>query len=526
MAQTRIDDCLSNRDGVLFIENVASTSLVERFGSPLFVFSEDQIRRNVRRFCDAFEKGWTAGPVKVMPAAKANWIVAIQRVLADEGCGADIYSAGELDVTLRAGVDPRFISVNGVPKDKEHIRRTIEVGARLTIDSLQDVAFLEELAPTLSNTAYVRLRIRPAISEFVKKSDFSPDGMIPTDLVALVYKGGLSIDEVIEAGKRVMKLPNVEIVGFHAHNGRHHRSTLYWEAQMHAYARDLGRVCEALGGCQPQEISVGGGFAIPRDPHNAAIDYRDPFLLNALHLLSLGLKYFGPKVRYRVIDKLLTFIEGHPNTIPAPSIEEYGAATTKALLEALPQYGVDPSGVMLQVEPGRAIHGNAGVHLATVEATKKMTSPIKWNLVTVNTTEFWMTGGRLEHHLHDYRIANRLNAPRTIKADVVGRSCYGDRLLGAVRVPEVEIGDLFAFLDTGAYQEVSASNFNAMPRPSAVLVTGDQAAVIRRAETLNDIFRRDELPEHLANFDPAMGNDMPSAEEATESHDQVQRASR
>ena len=66
MTETRIDDCLSNRDGVLFIEELASTELVERFGSPLFVFSENQIRRNVRRFQDAFETGWTAGPVKVM----------------------------------------------------------------------------------------------------------------------------------------------------------------------------------------------------------------------------------------------------------------------------------------------------------------------------------------------------------------------------------------------------------------------------------------------------------------------------
>lgn len=513
MTQTRIDDCLSNRDGVLFIEEMSSTELVDRFGSPLFVFSEDQIRRNVRRFRSAFEKGWTVGPVKVMPAAKANWVFAIQRVLADEDCGADIYSAGELDVALRAGVDPQFISVNGVPKEKEHIRRTVEVGARLTIDSLRDVDFLEEIAPSLSKKASVRLRIRPAISGFVKKSDFSPDGMVPTDLVALVYKGGLSIGEVIEAGKRVMKLPNVEVVGFHAHHGRHHRSTLYWEAQMHAYARDLAHVCQALGGYRPQEISIGGGFAIPRDPFNAATHYSDPFLLGSLHLISLGLKRLGPKIRYRVINRLLTLIEGHPNAIAAPSIEEYGAATTAALLEALPLHGIDPTGIMLQLEPGRAIHGNAGVHLSTVRATKKMTSPITWNLVTVDTSEFWMTGGRFEHHLHDHCIANRLNAPKAMKADVVGRSCYGDRLLGAVRLPEVEVGDVFAFLDTGAYQEVSASNFNAMPRPAAVLVTGDRAAVIRRAETLDDVFRRDELPEHLAASSSAGPHDLPAHEE-------------
>ena len=110
-----------------------------------------------------------------------------------------------------------------------------------------------------------------------------------------------------------------------------------------------------------------------------------------------------------------------------------------------------------------------------------------------------MTGGRFEHHLHDFRVANRLDAAPAIKADVVGRSCYGDRLLGAVSIPDVEEGDLFALLDTGAYQEVSASNFNAMPRPASVLVTDDRAVVIRRAETLDDVFARDVLPEHLAD---------------------------
>ncbi len=511
MTQKRIDECLSNRAGVLFIEELDSTELVERFGSPLFVFSEDQLRRNVRRFRDAFEKGWTAGAVKVMPAVKANWILAVQRVLADERCGADIYSPGELNIALRAGFDPAFISANGVPKDKEHIARTLEVGARLTIDSLRDVDFLEALAPKLSGTARVRLRLRPALSEFVKKTDFAADGMVPTDLAALLYKGGLSIDEVIEAGRRVVSIPNVELVGFHEHHGRHHRSTEYWQAQMRAYAKDMGRVCEALDGYRPQEISIGGGFAVPRDPFMAATHHSDPVLFGALHLVSLGLKYLGSRVRYRVIDRLLSAVEGHPNTIAAPTIEAYASATTAALLEALPKHGIEPSGIMLQLEPGRALHGNAGVHLTTVQTTKHMTSPINWNLVTIDTSEFWMVGGRFEHHLHDYCVANRMDSEAAMKADVVGRSCYGDRLLAAVPMPEVEIGDVIALLDTGSYQEVSASNFNAMPRPASVLVTGDRAAVIRRAEKLDDVFARDELPEHLAPFDTAEDDQQPIA---------------
>lgn len=52
-------------------------------------------------------------------------------------------------------------------------------------------------------------------------------------------------------------------------------------------------------------------------------------------------------------------------------------------------------------------------------------------------------------------------------------------------------------MDVGAYQEVSMSNFNAMPRPATVLVSGERVEVIRRAETLEDVFQRDVIPDYL-----------------------------
>lgn len=80
-SQTKqLDACLSIRDDHLFIEQCDTVDLVGEFGSPIFVLSEDQLRRNVREFQTAFQNGWSDGPVKVMPAAKANWIAAIQRI--------------------------------------------------------------------------------------------------------------------------------------------------------------------------------------------------------------------------------------------------------------------------------------------------------------------------------------------------------------------------------------------------------------------------------------------------------------
>jgi hypothetical protein len=91
--------------------------------------------------------------VKVLPAAKTNWVLAVQRILADEGCGCDIYSPGELSAALRAGVEPQFISVNGVPKDTDHIHRSIQVGAQRTVDSLEELAVIEQAAADLGQTA-------------------------------------------------------------------------------------------------------------------------------------------------------------------------------------------------------------------------------------------------------------------------------------------------------------------------------------------------------------------------------------
>jgi len=149
------------------------------------------------------------------------------------------------------------------------------------------------------------------------------------------------------------------------------------------------------------------------------------------------------------------------------------------------------------------MHGNTGIHLTTVRNLKRMTSPIRYNVIVVDTTEFWFTGGRYEHHLHDYVFANKVDAPPLAKADIIGRSCYGDRLYPFVPIPQVVVGDVLAMLDTGAYREVSMSNFNAMPRPATVLVTGDRAEIIRRAETEEDVFRRDLIPERLRVTQPA-----------------------
>ncbi len=498
VGKDKIDDCLSVRNDRLFIEALDTVEIVNQYGSPVFVISEDQIRRNIRRFQKAFEDGWTDGPVKVMPAAKASWNTAIQYIIASEGCGCDIYSAGELAVALAAGFDPQYISVNGVPKDRDHIFNSVKQGTRLTIDGVEEFDMIEQAAKELSHPAKVRLRLKPAIKGFTAYSDFVPSGPLSTDLAALAYKGGLPRDAVIYIGNKIRKSKQVELVGFHEHHGRHHASVRFWEEQMKSYAEEIGIVCQALGGFQPQEIDIGGGFACPRDPFASEIKFSEPYEYLILYGLSRLLSPF-PALRYKVvsaiIDKAICFI---PNQKMAPSIEDYGLACTQTLKRELIRRGINTRGVMLQLEPGRSLHGNTGIHLTQIKSIKRMNDPIKWHIAALDTTEFWFTGGRYEHHVYDYIFANKAGAPLTDKMDIVGRSCYGDRLFPAIMVPgDLAPGDIMAILDVGAYQEVSMSNFNAMPRPATLLASGDKISLIRKAETQEDVFRRDVLPGHL-----------------------------
>jgi diaminopimelate decarboxylase len=227
------------------------------------------------------------------------------------------------------------------------------------------------------------------------------------------------------------------------------------------------------------------------------INRLDGPLLSAFWALLPVLRLLGDNVRYRAISRGLKMFSKSPNRKLVPGIEAYAEAITSEFRKQFSEHGIPVRGMHLQIEPGRSIYGNAGVHLSSVLKTKTQSRPISWNWVLLDTTYFYLTGGVFEYNLHDFVVANHTDRPAEIHTDVVGRSCYADRILPEVRFPRVDPGDLVAFLDMGAYQEVSACNFNALPRPGTVLVKGDKAEWIRLPETNKDVFRRDVVPERF-----------------------------
>jgi len=502
-ATMRDYDCLSVRNGVLHIEGASTVDLAEQFGTPLFVFSEAQIRENLRRFREAFAEDWP-GPVDVLPAMKANTLLATRQILSNEGAGADIYSPEELDGVLQTGVDPARVSVNGGGKPKEHLRTCVDAGVRITIEDVHEIDLIQEVAAKLGKVAKVRFRVKPALPNLWRPTDFS-QMTVPIDLGVQVYKSGVPPEYLEEMGHRVFAMPNVELVGLHFHSGRHHPSLWYWEGMMVRFARLVGELSKAWGGWQPSEIDIGGGMASPRDPHNKEFP-RSEFLLTALgYPFLVGLRGLGEKAYHAMLARILAVLTSQSDPKAPPTIEEYGRAITSVLRRELKTNGVSTGGVRLQIEPGRAMYGDTGIHLARIKTVKRQTSPIPYTWVLTDTTYFFLAGGVFEHNRHPFVFVEQPDAPATQTADIVGHSCYADQIVLGARVPEVETGDIVALLETGAYQESSASNFNSLPRPASVLVNGDQAELIKRAETIGDVYGRDVIPDRLRHVgDPAL----------------------
>lgn len=496
-ARKNIDDCLSIRNGCLYIEECNSVELVRQFGSPIFVVSENQLRRNIRKYQKAFEDRWPEGKVNILPAVKANYILALQHILSREGSGFDVYSSGELDAVLQSGVEPELVSVNGSDKSEEFIRKSINAEVKITIDNVYDIDTVEKIANELDKKVKVRLRLRPDFPNLWQPTGFAHE-KVPIDLCVQVYRCGIPKEQIVSLGSRALNMKNIEVTGLHIHLGRNHRSVKYWKETIKSYVKLIAELKEAWGGWVPGEIDVGGGIPIPRDPFGKLINKANEVMLAILWLAMLFLRIFGEKIRYKIISSILDRFVGHkPKEVLAPAIEEYAEGITGTMRRELIRHGIDPGGITLQLEPGRSMYGNAGIHLSTVTKVKHQTEPIKWNWVMLDTTYFFMTYGVFENSCHSFIFANKADQKPVKVADIVGRSCAADRIIPEARIPEVQEGDTIAILDTGAYQEASSCNFNAIKRPATVLVNGDSAEIIKHAETQEDVFRRDVIPERF-----------------------------
>jgi diaminopimelate decarboxylase len=449
----------SIRDGGLFVEGVACADLAARFGTPLYVMSETRLRANVRRLSAALAAAWPLGDARLLPSIKANPTLATRAVLSDEGAGCDTFGETEFEAALRAGVPPPLISVNGASKSAALVARAVQAGSRITLDSARELDLTDAAARAAGTTARVRIRLRPRLAGLDEPSQLAHDGSTVAD-VFQAYKAGVPIDDAADLGRRALRLPDVELAGVHVHFARQTTEPALWRAQVESFAGLLAELSAAWDGWLPAEIDLGGGWPSPLDP----VARREP--------------------------------DGRDRPRP-PAAEVFAATVASALAEALESRGLARAGTLLEAEPGRSVYADAGLHLATVTNVKRQTDPQPRRWVETDTSEVFLIDTTMESSYFPVVAVERADAPPVETADVTGISCNFDLIAPAAPLPAVAAGDVLAFLETGAYQEASAANFNGLPRPATVLVSGGQAEVVKRAETVADVLARDTIPARL-----------------------------
>jgi len=200
-------DLFDYKDAALFCEDVAISQIAQKVGTPFYLYSKNTLLRHYRRL----EESLASIDHIICFAMKANPSLAICKVLADEGSGADVVSDGELYRAIKAGIPPEKIVFNGNGKTAEELRAAIESDVLMfNADSEGEIILLNRIAGEMGCTACVSLRVNPDI-------DPRTHPYISTGLKE--NKFGVPIDNAVEFYKEADAMPNVDVVGIHMHIG-------------------------------------------------------------------------------------------------------------------------------------------------------------------------------------------------------------------------------------------------------------------------------------------------------------------
>ena len=425
-----------NSQDLLEIGGCDIKTLVQQFGSPLYILDEQTLRTACRQYRDAFKR-YYPGNSQVLYASKAWNCLAVCAIAANEGLGIDVVSGGELYTALQAGVSPDKLYLHGNNKSVEELRFAIESGCTIVVDNWLELHTLVNLAQNSSSQPIrIMLRLTPGIEchthEYIRTGH-------------LDSKFGFDPNQIDEVFRFLSQQSSLNCVGLHAHIG-----SQIFEQQPH---QDLGGVMvewltkAASYGLQVQEVNVGGGLGI----------------------------------RYTESDD-------------PPKIDAWVKTVCSAIVEACEAQQV-PLPKLLS-EPGRSLIGTACVTAYTVGSRKVIPEMRTYVAVDGGMSD----NPRPITYQSRYRalIANRMSAPLSETVTIAGKHCEsGDILIKDAQLPPTEPGDILVVMGTGAYNYSMASNYNRLPRPAAVLVNNGEANLILQRESYQDLIRHDCLPERL-----------------------------
>jgi diaminopimelate decarboxylase len=401
--------------GELTLGGIRASELADEHGTPLVVYCEQTLRAQAKAYRRAAPGALVAYGAKAFPN------VALLRLFAEEGLGADVSTLGELTLALRAGLPGERLIVHGNNKSDEELQAAAEADAAFVVlDALDEPARAAE-----ARVRRVLVRVTSGIEadthEAIRTGHHgSKFGLPPAAAIR-------ALAAAREAG--------LEAAGLHVHVGSQLLDataagmTVEWLAGFSA-------ACRAELDWTPAVVDLGGGLGVRHVPGEEA-----------------------------------------------PSVEEFVGELLGRLERGFDLHGLPRPDVVL--EPGRSLVGRAGVALYRVGVVKDASETA--HIVAVDGGMSDNPRPMLYGARYTALLANRADEPPARAFTVTGRHCEEEVLVGRAELPEPRRGDLLAVPASGAYTLAMSSNYNAVPRPAAVLVGDGRAQVIRRRETLADV---------------------------------------
>ncbi len=314
------------------IDGVSVKSLIEQFGSPVFVMSERTIRENYRDAVRAFTTRYPK--VQFAWSYKTNYLNAVCDVFHQEGSWAEVVSRFEYEKALHNGVPGNKIIFNGPDKTDDDLTVAIENNSPIHIDHLDELYRLTQLASDMAKRPNVAIRIN------------MDTGVYPMwDRFGFNYENGAAWDAI----NKIMTSDHLNLVGLHTHIGTYMLSPS-------AYAAAATKMCDLALGIRRkydkviEYIDMGGGFASKNTLKGAYLRGSDT----------------------------------------VPGIDEFAEAISSAFLNAEFKKGELP---YLYLETGRALVDNAGFLLGSVISNKRLADGRRATImdfgVNILFTSFW-----------------------------------------------------------------------------------------------------------------------------------------
>ena len=420
-----------NESGHLTFAGEDTVRLAAHYKTPLYLMDEDRIRENCRIYKTAMERAFGAGSYPLY-ASKAASFKRMYTIMQEEKMAIDVVSAGEIATAKRAGFSMERAFFHGNNKTDADISYAMAANVGYFVaDHEEELEIISREAKSRGIRQKVLLRLTPGIDPHTYEA-------VATGKVDAKFGVAIETGQAEHFVQHALNLPNLRLMGYHCHVGSQvfdEDGSVYHNAAkiMMTFAAEMKKKY----GAELQVLDLGGGYG----------------------------------VRYTDADPQVNIPE---------NIEQL-AGTIKSLCEEL---SLPMPAVLL--EPGRSIVADAGMTLYTAGSTKSI--PGYKNYVPVDGGMTDNPRYALYGSKYTVYLANRANEEANFRCDVVGRCCEsGDIIQPNVLLPEPKRGDLIAVCTTGAYNYSMASNYNRIPRPPVVMLSGGKPTLAVRRETVDDL---------------------------------------